>query len=97
MEKKCKKAGRRFEEWRTSLIRSERKLGDGTYLKAEVFLDPFADDDAKYITDIFLERYDDDNRLTERKLLEHTAFGNIWDAVNYCEAVDLGEIETTNE
>lgn len=88
---------RRFDKWNTSRLFSERKLGDGNYLKAEVFFDPFADDDAKYITDIFRERYDDDNRLTDRKQLKHAAFSNIWDAVLYCETVDLSEFGITNE
>lgn len=88
---------RRFEEWETHRMSSECDLGDGAYLVAEVLFDPFGDDDERYATTIYLERYDDDNRLTDRKQLEHTGFSNIWDAILYCETVDFGEIETTNE
>ncbi len=87
---------RRFKEWETSRMRSECDLGDGAFLVASVILSPLGDADERYDTTIYLERYDDD-RLTERKQLKHAAFGNIWDAILYCETVDLGEIETTNE
>lgn len=85
---------RRFEEWETNRMCSERDLGDGAFLVAVVILCPLGDPDERYETIICLERYDDDNRLTERKQLKHAAFSNIWDAVLYCEMVDLGEIIT---
>lgn len=88
---------RRFKEWETSRMRSECDLGDGAFLVASVILCPLGDPDELYETIIYLERYDDDKRLTERKQLKHAAFSNIWDAILYCEMVDLGEIETTNE
>ena len=97
MDKKQKMSQRRFDQWETNRMRSERDLGDGAFLVAEVILCPLGDPDERYETIIYLERYDDDNRLTERKQLKDAAFGNIWDAVLYCETVDLGEIETTNE
>lgn len=85
---------RRFEEWETHRLYSECDLGDGAYLEAEVSFDMNAEDDKCYATNIYLERYDDDNRLTDRKQLKHAAFSNIWDAVLYCEMTDLGEIIT---
>lgn len=88
---------RRFDPWETSRMRSECDLGDGAFLVASVILCPLGDPDELYETIIYLERYDDDNRLVERKQLKHAAFSNIWDAVLYCETVDLGELETTNE
>lgn len=88
---------RRFEEWETNRMSSGCDLGDGAYLVAEVLFDPSVDDDERYATTIYLEHYDDNNRLTDRKQLKHAAFSNIWDAVLYCETVDLGKIETTNE
>lgn len=88
---------RRFDQWETNRLRSECNLGDGSYLVASVILCPLGDPDELYETIIYLERHDDDKRLTERKQLKHAAFSNIWDAILYCETVDLGEIETTNE
>lgn len=87
---------RRFDQWETNRMRSECDLGDGSYLVAGVILCPLGDPDERYETIIYLERYDD-NRLVERKQLKHAAFSNIWDAVLFCETVDLGEIETINE
>lgn len=84
---------RRFDQWETNRMRSECDLGDGAFLVAGVILCPLGDPDELYETIIYLERYDD-NRLVERKQLKHAAFGNIWDAVRYCETVDLGEIIT---
>lgn len=97
MDKKQKMSQRRFEEWEAERVYSECDLGDGVYLEAEVSFDMNAEDDNRYATNIYLERYDDDNRLTERKQLKHAAFSNIWDAVLYCETVDLGEFGITNE
>ena len=88
---------RRFDQWETNRMRSECDLGDGAFLVASVILCPLGDPDELYETIIYLERYDDDNRLTERKQLKHAAFSNIWDAVLYCETVDLGEFGITNE
>lgn len=96
MDKKQKMSQRRFDQWETNRLHSECDLGDGSYLVASVILCPLGDDDERYDTTIYLERYDDD-RLTERKQLKHAAFSNIWDAILYCETVDLGELETTNE
>lgn len=86
---------RRFKEWETSRMRSECDLGDGAFLVASVILCPLGDPDELYETIIYLERYDDDKRLTERKQLKHAAFSNIWDAVLYCETVDLSEFGIT--
>lgn len=97
MDKKQKMSQRRFDQWETHRMYSECDLGDGAFLEAEVLFDPLWDDDKCHVTNIYLERYDDDNRLTDRKQLKHAAFSNIWDAVLYCETVDLGEIETINE
>lgn len=97
MDKKQKMSQRRFDQWETNRMRSECDLGDGAFLVAEVILCPLGDADERYDTIIYLERYDDDNRLTDRKQLKHAAFSNIWDAVLYCEMTDLGEIETNNE
>lgn len=88
---------RRFEEWETHRMSSECDLGDGAYLVAEVLFDPSVDDDERYATTIYLEHYDDNNRLTDRKQLKHAAISNIWDAVWYCETVDLSEFGITNE
>lgn len=96
MDKKQKMSQRRFDQWETHRMYSECDLGDGAFLEAEVLLDPLGDDDKCYATNIYLERYDD-NWLIERKQLKHAAFSNIWDAILYCETVDLGELETTNE
>lgn len=87
---------RRFKKWETSRMRSECDLGDGAFLVAGVILCPLGDPDELYETIIYLERYDD-NRLVERKQLKHAAFSNIWDAVWYCETVDLSEFGITNE
>ena len=88
---------RRFDQWETNRMRSECDLGDGAFLVADVILCPLGDPDELYETIIYLERYDDDNRLVERKQIKHAAFSNIWDAALYCETVDLGEFGTTNE
>lgn len=37
------------------------------------------------------------NKLGDRKTLKVETFNNLWDAIQYCETVDLGDIETTNE
>lgn len=96
MDKKQKMSQRRFDQWETNRMRSECDLGDGASLMACLILCPLGDPDERYETIIYLERYDDD-RLTERKQLKHTAFSNIWDAVLYCETVDLGEFGITND
>ena len=88
---------RRFKEWTAHSLHSESELGDGSYLVAEVSFDPNADYSDRYATTIYLDRYGDDDRHTERKQLKHAAFSNIWDAVLYCEMTDIGEIETTKE
>ena len=85
---------RRFDQWETNRLRSECDLGDGSYLVASVILCPLGDPDELYETIIYLERHDDDKRLTERKQLKHAAFSNIWDAALYCETVDLDGLIT---
>ena len=97
MDKKQKTSQRRFEQWETNRLRSECALGYGSYLVASVILWPLGDPDELYEAIIYLERHDDDKRLTERKQLKHAAFSNIGDAIRYCETVDLGDLETTNE
>ena len=86
----------RFDRWKTYRMRSECDLGDGSCLVAEVLLDPFWEDEC-YATAIYLERYDDDGFLTERKQIKNADFSNLFDAARYCETVDLSEFGITNE
>lgn len=81
------------ERWKTFNFIATKDLGDGTYLLASITQSPEINE-TNYYTVIYRVEH---NRATHRNILRRETFSNIWDAVRYCETVDLGDLETTNE
>ena len=87
----------RFGEWMTFNLNAERDLGDGSCLMAEIY--PEMDDEGNtiYCADLYKAKRNYSGLLHDNEDLKRETFGYLWDAVRFCETVDLGEIETTNE
>lgn len=76
---------------------AERDLGDGSCLVAEIMRETDDEGNTLYCADIYKAKRDEIGLLHDNENLRRETFSNIWDAVLYCETVDLGELETTNE
>lgn len=89
----------RFGEWKTFNLITTKDLSDGTCLIASITRSlEIADiDETVYCTVVFRADYDEYGQFANPTRLRLETFSNIWDAVTFCETVDLGEIETTNE
>lgn len=87
----------RFDEpWKTHNIIVTKDLGDGTYLLASITQCPDAEDtdETRYCTVIYRVEH---GKPRPRKPLRRETFGNIRDAIHYCETVDPYEFGITNE
>ena len=88
---------KRFGNWEAHSFSAERELGDGTFIAASILYELDEDDKSWYNAFLYIEKRGEYGQLIEQKLLKQDVFGYLWDAVRFCETVDLGEIETTNE
>lgn len=91
----------RFENWQTPVLSGRRRLNDGSYIVALITTIRIEDDALWHRVYIYHGRYFSwadrrKNQLGDRKTLKVETFNNLWDAIHYCETVDLGEIEPTN-
>lgn len=92
----------RFENWQTIVLSGHRRLNDGTYIMALITTVRIEDDALWHKVYIYRGRYFScadrrQNKLGDRKTLKVETFNNLWDAIHYCETVDLGEFGITNE
>lgn len=87
------------EQWKAFNIIATKDLGDGTCLLASIThgLEIKDINETHYITVIYKGEYNRYGMIGNRKLLKRETFGNLRDAITFCETVGLGEIETTNE
>lgn len=90
----------RFENWQTPVLSGRRRLNDGSYIVALITTIRIEDDALWHRVYIYHGRYfswDDRrrNKLGDRKTLKVETFNNLWDAIHYCETVDLSEFEIT--
>lgn len=89
---------KRFGElWSAYTLTATKDLGDGLCLVAAIMRE--TDDDGKtwYCADLYKAKRSKFGLLHDNENLRRETFSSLWDAVNYCEMVDLGEAETTNE
>lgn len=92
----------RFENWQTPVLSGRRRLNDGSYIVALITTIRIEDDALWHRVYIYHGRYfswDDRrrNKLGDRKTLKVETFNNLWDAIQYCETVDLDVFGITNE
>lgn len=92
----------RFENWQTITLSGRRRLNDGSYIVALIITVRIEYDALWHKVYIYHGRYfcwDDrrQNKLGDRKTLKVETFNNLWDAIHYCETVDLSEFGITNE
>ena len=87
----------RFGEWMTFNLIAERDLGDGLCLVAEIMRETDDEGNTLYCADLYKAKRNKIGLLRDKENLRRETFGYLWDAVRFCETVDLGEIETTNE
>lgn len=92
----------RFENWQTITLSGRRRLNDGSYIVALITTIRIEDDALWHRVYIYHGRYYSwsdlrQNKLGERKTLKVETFNNLWDAIHYCETVDLSEFGITNE
>lgn len=85
--------------WKTFKIIATKDLGDGTCLIASITQSMEIDysDETRYITVIYRGEYNRYGMIGNHKLLKRETFGYLLDAITFCETVDLGDLETTNE
>ena len=87
----------RFGEWKTFNLTAERDLGDGSCLVAEIMRETDDEGNTLYCADLYKAKRDEIGMLHDNENLRRETFSSLWDAVNYCETVDLGEFGITNE
>ena len=92
----------RFENWQTIGLSGHRRLNDGSYIMALIATVKIEDDALWHKVYIYRGRYFScaDRRrhqLGDRKTLKVETFNNLWDAIHYCETVDLDVFGITNE
>ena len=85
----------RFGEWKTSNLTAKRYLGDGICLLASIQQEVDDEGESRYCTTIYRKEYNRYGLLQNHKLLRRETFGYLWDAVHYCETVDLSEFGIT--
>lgn len=86
---------KRFGNWEAHSFSSEKELGDGTFLAASILYELDEDDKSWYNAFLYIEKRGEYGRLIEQKLLKQDVFGYIWDAIRFCETVDLSEFGIT--
>ena len=90
----------RFENWQTPVLSGRRRLNDGSYIVALITTIRIEDDALWHKVYIYRGRYFSfsdllQNKLGDRKTLKVETFNNLWDAIHYCETVDLSEFGIT--
>lgn len=90
----------RFENWQTPVLSGRRRLNDGSYIVALITTVRIEDDALWHRVYIYHGRYFScadrrQNKLGDRKTLKVETFNNLWDAIHYCETVDLSEFGIT--
>lgn len=86
------------ERWTAYTLTAAKDLGDGYSLVATI---SYGWDEGirkiQYRTAVYKAKRGVLGSLHSHENLKQETFGNLLEAVRYCETVDLGEIETTNE
>lgn len=90
----------RFENWQTIVLSGHRRLNDGSYIMALITTVRIEADALWHKVYIYRGRYfscadSRSNNLGDRKTLKMEIFNNLWDAIHYCETVDLSEFGIT--
>ena len=81
-------------EWKTLNLTAERDLGDGTCLLAAIQKEVDKEGERRYRTTIYRVEYNRDGLIQNCELLRLETFGYMWNAIRYCEEVDLGDLIT---
>lgn len=92
----------RFENWQTPVLSGRKRLNDGSYIVALITTARIEDDALWHKVYIYRGRYFScadrrQNKLGDRKTMKVETFNNLWDAIQFCETVDLSEFGITNE
>lgn len=88
----------RFGElWSAYTLTATKDLGGGSCLVAAIIQDKDDEGKINYCTDIYKAERGEYGLFHSPDHIKRETFSNLWDAIRFCETVDLSEFGITNE